>query len=62
MLASGRTTGQKEELSRDDEKLREARRPDVTCLHPVTRVKWVLDVVTFWGESAGMEEGGWAKM
>eukprot|EP01050_Picozoa_sp_SAG11_P005501 SAG11_NODE_390_length_9860_cov_49.246184_3_plen_185_part_00 len=38
------------------------RRPDVTCLHPVTRVKWVLDVVTFWGESAGMGEGGWAKM
>eukprot|EP01050_Picozoa_sp_SAG11_P026532 SAG11_NODE_6388_length_1323_cov_1.513072_2_plen_204_part_00 len=35
----------------------EHRRPDVTCLHPVTRVKWVLDVVVFWGDSAGTENG-----
>eukprot|EP01052_Picozoa_sp_SAG31_P033333 SAG31_NODE_3752_length_3920_cov_27.390997_1_plen_841_part_00 len=31
------------------------KRPDVTCLHPVTRVKLVLDVVIWWGATKGVE-------
>eukprot|EP01052_Picozoa_sp_SAG31_P019947 SAG31_NODE_1478_length_8183_cov_5.227992_7_plen_263_part_00 len=38
------------------------RRPDITCLHPVTRAKWVLDVVIFWGDSKGVDEDGEAGL
>eukprot|EP01050_Picozoa_sp_SAG11_P028036 SAG11_NODE_7342_length_1158_cov_1.710104_1_plen_208_part_00 len=37
------------------------RRPDIsTCLHPVTRAKWVLDVVVWWGDSEGVIDGAGA--
>ena len=36
------------------------RRPDVTCVHPVTGEKLVFDVVVWWGASKGSLEGGGA--
>eukprot|EP01052_Picozoa_sp_SAG31_P030100 SAG31_NODE_3059_length_4678_cov_1.833657_1_plen_129_part_00 len=38
------------------------RRPDITCLHRVTRAKWVLDVVIFWGCSKGVDDDGEAGL
>ena len=36
------------------------RRPDVTCVHPVTGEKLVFDVVVWWGASKGFREDGGA--
>jgi hypothetical protein len=37
------------------------RRPDITCVHPTTRAKYVFDVVVWWGASAGLDEWGGSK-
>ena len=37
------------------------RRPDITARHPVTGVKYVFDVVVWWGASQGLDEWGGGK-
>ena len=32
------------------------RRPDITCVHPTTRAKYVFDVVVWWGASVGLDD------
>ena len=38
------------------------RRPDITCVDPLTNTTYILDVVIAWGETMGLGEGGTSRL